>query len=110
MVETGKPVREARITQPNAPAATAIADQLWQRSAGTVWSRLAERTLFRYGLARWKSGDRSVAADGVFKVIAQPGDDGNLPITTGGHAFIITAREAGVVEITGDTWEAIIER
>jgi len=57
---------QERLLAGDAPAAEAIADQLWRRSAGTVWSRLAERTLFRYGLARWKSGDRAVAADPVF--------------------------------------------
>jgi tetratricopeptide (TPR) repeat protein len=57
---------QERLLADDATAAEAIADQLWQRSAGSVWSRLAERTLFRHGLARWKSGDRSVAADGMF--------------------------------------------
>ena len=42
--------------------------------------------------------------EGEFKVVTQPGDDGDVPIT-GGTAFIVTVRETGVVEIRGEGWD-----
>ena len=44
-----------------------------------------------------------VADNGTFKVVAQPGDAGDIPIT-GGQAFIITANEIGVSAIIGRVW------
>ena len=39
--------------------------------------------------------------DGVFRVVAQPGDPGDIPIT-GGQAFILIARQMDTVPLTGD--------
>ena len=44
-----------------------------------------------------------VVDGGRFKAVRQPGDDGDLPIT-GGQAFIITAGEASLAEVTGVAW------
>ena len=44
-----------------------------------------------------------VSDNGMSKVVAQPGDDGNIRLT-GGQSFILTAREAVTVEITGTGW------
>ena len=40
---------------------------------------------------------------GEFKLVAQAGDPGDIEIT-GGQSFILTAREAATVAITGDGW------
>jgi len=45
-----------------------------------------------------------VSDGGEFKVVAKPGDPGDIPIT-GGQSFIIVARQAGVAEITGVAWD-----
>jgi len=47
-----------------------------------------------------------VSDAGQFKVVSRPGDDGDIPIT-GGQFFIITARQAGVAEITGVAWDNV---
>ena len=57
---------QERLLAGDVPAAAAIADDLWDRSPDSVWSRLAERTLFRVGLARWKSADPDDRAPGVY--------------------------------------------
>ncbi len=44
-----------------------------------------------------------IVSDNGFKVVAQPGDPGDIPVT-GGGAFILTARNAATVEITGTKW------
>ncbi|MBI1930761.1 T9SS type A sorting domain-containing protein [Candidatus Poribacteria bacterium] len=44
-----------------------------------------------------------VLDNGTFKVVARPGDDGDIAIT-GNQSFIITAKTSGVAEITGVAW------
>ena len=44
-----------------------------------------------------------IVSDNGFKVVAQAGDPGDIPVT-GGGAFILTARNAATVEITGTEW------
>ena len=48
---------QERLLADDAPVASSIADDLWLRSADSVWSRLAGQALFRFGLSRWKSAD-----------------------------------------------------
>jgi tetratricopeptide (TPR) repeat protein len=57
---------QERLLADDAAAAAVIADALWSSSGGSVWSRLAERTLFRYGLARWKSLEPAAESDSVY--------------------------------------------
>jgi hypothetical protein len=47
-----------------------------------------------------------VSNGGAFKVIARPEDDGDMDVT-GGQSFILSAGEAGTVEITGEAWDNI---
>ncbi len=47
-----------------------------------------------------------VSDAGTFKVVTQPDDPGDISIT-GGQSFIITARAAGVAEITGVAWDNV---
>lgn len=47
-----------------------------------------------------------VVDKGEFKVVSQTGDQGDIPIT-GGGAFIITAREAGIAKINGGAWDNV---
>ena len=44
-----------------------------------------------------------VSDNGVFKVVARAGDAGDVELT-GGQSFILTARQAATVPITGDGW------
>ena len=44
-----------------------------------------------------------IVSDNGFKVVTQAGDPGDIPVT-GGGAFILTARNAATVEITGTKW------
>ena len=44
-----------------------------------------------------------IVSDNGFKVVAQADDPGDIPVT-GGGAFILTARNAATVEITGTKW------
>ncbi|MHC4273882.1 MAG: hypothetical protein ACYTF2_06880 [Planctomycetota bacterium] len=44
-------------------AADAISDRLWERHPESVWTRVAERALFRYGVERWRSGEARAAAE-----------------------------------------------
>ena len=44
-----------------------------------------------------------VSDKGVYKVVAQAGDDGDIEIT-GGQSFIMSARDAKTVAIEGDGW------
>ena len=44
-----------------------------------------------------------IVSDNGFKVVAQAEDPGDIPVT-GGGAFILTARNAATVEITGTKW------
>ena len=44
-----------------------------------------------------------IVSDNGFKVVAQSDDPGDIPVT-GGGAFILTARNAATVEITGTKW------
>ena len=44
-----------------------------------------------------------IVSDNGFKVVAQAEDPGDIPVT-GGQAFILTARNAATVEITGTKW------
>ena len=44
-----------------------------------------------------------IVSDNGFKVVAQAKDPGDIPVT-GGGAFILTARNAATVEITGTQW------
>ena len=44
-----------------------------------------------------------IAWAGAFRVVARPGDPGDIPIT-GGQSFILIAREMATVAITGDGW------
>ena len=46
--------------------------------------------------------------EGKFKVVTQPGDDGDVPIT-GEAAFIMTTREAAGVEIRGEGWGKMLD-
>jgi len=57
---------QERLLADDAPVAAVMADTLWESSGGSVWSRLAERALFRYGLARWKSMDPAAETAGVY--------------------------------------------
>jgi tetratricopeptide (TPR) repeat protein len=43
-------------------AAEPIADPLWERNPESVWTRVAERALFRYGVERSRSADARSAA------------------------------------------------
>jgi tetratricopeptide (TPR) repeat protein len=43
-------------------AAEPIADRLWERNPEAVWTRVAERALFRYGVEQWRSADARSAA------------------------------------------------
>ena len=45
-------------------------------------------------------------SDGAFKLVAQPGDEGDIDII-GGQSFILFAREAAVVEFTGKGWDNV---
>lgn len=47
-----------------------------------------------------------VSDNGEFRVVAQPGENGDISIT-GGQSFIITARAAGVTEVTGEAWDNV---
>ncbi|MHC4218607.1 MAG: hypothetical protein ACYSU7_09155 [Planctomycetota bacterium] len=47
----------------DAPAAEEIADRLWARAPASVWCRVAERALFRYGVGRWRSDETRGPAD-----------------------------------------------
>ncbi len=60
---------QERLLADDVPAAVAIADDLWQRSAESVWARLAERSLFRFGLARWKSANPAGRSPGVYLLL-----------------------------------------
>ena len=48
-------------------------------------------------------GSIIVSDNGTFKVVGQAGDAGDIEIT-GGQAFILTARQAGTVAISGAGW------
>ena len=48
-----------------------------------------------------------IVSDNGFKVVAQAGDPGDIPVT-GGGAFILTARNAATVEITGTKWSNLL--
>jgi len=43
-----------------------------------------------------------------FKVVARPGDEGDIPVT-GGQAFVITANQTGVAEIRGEAWHRALD-
>jgi hypothetical protein len=45
-----------------------------------------------------------VSDEGKFKVVARPGDDGDIPLI-GGQSFIITTRGSAEAEITGTAWQ-----
>ena len=45
----------------------------------------------------------TVSVDGIFKVVAHAGDDGDVPIT-GGQSFIMDAQSAVSIAISGDGW------
>ena len=45
----------------------------------------------------------TVLVNGNFKVVAQAGDDGDIPIT-GGQSFIMAAQSEAAVVVTGDGW------
>ena len=45
-----------------------------------------------------------VSDNGTFKVVGRAGDDGDIPVT-GGQAFMLTAREAATVALSGDGWD-----
>ncbi|MBI1929652.1 PD40 domain-containing protein [Candidatus Poribacteria bacterium] len=47
-----------------------------------------------------------VSDNGTFKVVAQPGDDGDIAIT-GGQSFIVIARAGGTAEIRGVAWNNV---
>jgi hypothetical protein len=47
--------------------------------------------------------------DGKFKVVAQAGDDGDIPIT-GGQSFIITAVQGSTTEVSGVAWHNVSSR
>ncbi len=57
---------QERLLADDASAAAVMADALWTTGGGSVWSRLAERALFRYGLARWKSLEPAAESDSVY--------------------------------------------
>ena len=44
-----------------------------------------------------------VSGNGEFKTVAQPGADGDIPVT-GGQSFILTAQRAATVTISGEGW------
>ncbi|MEK9139251.1 MAG: FlgD immunoglobulin-like domain containing protein, partial [Bacteroidota bacterium] len=45
-------------------------------------------------------------SDKVFRLVTRPGEDGDIPLI-GGQSFVITARAAGVAEITGMAWDNV---
>ena len=55
---------------------------------------------------RDKTSTIIVSDQGEFKVVAQAGDDGDIPIT-GGQAFMVIARETTVAQITGEGWDNV---
>jgi len=57
---------QERLLAGDAAAAAVMADALWESGGGSVWSRLAERALFRHGLARWKSLEPAAASDALY--------------------------------------------
>ncbi|MBI1929575.1 cadherin-like domain-containing protein, partial [Candidatus Poribacteria bacterium] len=50
-----------------------------------------------------------VSDAGTFKVVSRPGDPGDIALT-GGQSFIVTARQAGVADITGVAWDNVSGR
>ena len=44
-----------------------------------------------------------VSGNGEFKTVAQPGDDGDIPVT-GGQSFILMAQGTATVPISGEGW------
>lgn len=75
---------QVRLADADADAAGVIADGLWQRDPASVWSRLAEGRLFRYGLRHWKSGEDGAPIDPAYldlvvthgrRVVAEFADD-----------------------------------
>ncbi|MHC4079904.1 MAG: hypothetical protein ACYS15_01510 [Planctomycetota bacterium] len=55
-------------------AAEAIADRLWERNQESVWTRVAERALFRYGVERWRSpGADALAGRADLKLVVRHG-------------------------------------
>ena len=57
---------QERLLADDVLSAAAAAKELWASGSGSVWSRLAERALFRYGLARWKSLEPAAESDAVY--------------------------------------------
>jgi hypothetical protein len=49
-----------------------------------------------------------VSDNGQFKVVARPGDDGDIPIV-GGQSFLITASAEATAMITGQAWDNTLE-
>ena len=47
-----------------------------------------------------------VSDNGEFKVVGRAGDDGDIPVT-GGQSFVLTARKAATVVISGEAWENV---
>ena len=47
-----------------------------------------------------------IVSDGPIKVVARANDDGDIAIT-GGQSFILRARAADTVEITGEAWDNV---
>ena len=45
-----------------------------------------------------------VSDNGAFKRVAQAGDDGDIPLTSGGGAFVLSAQEEATVTIAGHGW------
>jgi hypothetical protein len=55
-------------------AADAISDRLWERHPESVWTRVAERALFRCGVERWRQGEaRGAAAAGDLRSVIRHG-------------------------------------
>ena len=47
-----------------------------------------------------------VSDGGAFKVVAQPGDDGDIEIT-GGQSFVVAASKESVAEVIGEPWDNV---
>ena len=54
---------QERLLGEDSASADTIAQELWARDQASVWSRLAERSLFHYGLQRFRARQRDLYVD-----------------------------------------------
>jgi tetratricopeptide (TPR) repeat protein len=65
---------QQRLAIDDTAAAEAIADRLWERDRESVWTRVAERALFRYGVERWRGAEtRRPAEPGDLRLVIRHG-------------------------------------